>query len=143
MAAITLVDPATNAPFPTPLPRSAMPFVADPQLALSQQSWVLHFTAQVARAQTNAQLAQIMGTRGSSFGFGAPTANPYAVANPFMATNPYLAQYQAQAQAQTQVAQAQNRTSTMVSVAKVVGGLATTLLGGGIGGTGFPSTGFN
>jgi hypothetical protein len=136
---LNLLDPATNMPFPTPLPRSAMPFVGDPQLAPSQQNWVNFFTSKVIQAQTNAQVAQMLGNRfvgtpGGGAAFGVP------------AYNPYLAQYQAQAQmaqmqAQIQATQARSRAKTAVAVAKVVGGLATTFLGGGAG-SGFTNNGF-
>jgi hypothetical protein len=113
-----LLDPATNIPFPTPFPRSALPFVADPQLAAVVINWHVFFISKVTEAQTNEAVAKIMGPR------YMPGASVYAPSVGVVpGTNPYMAQYEAEVKAQ-------KRKSTMFSVAKVVGGLASTLLGG-------------
>jgi hypothetical protein len=122
---LNVLDPATNTPFPTPLPRSALPFVPDPQLSSAYQNWRISLITMASRAQTNAMLSSIMGNRptynfggfGGTGGFGAGAGAG--------AGSPYVAQLQAQNQMMQAQLQAQRRTSMI----KAAGSIASTLLG--------------
>jgi hypothetical protein len=97
--------------------------MADPQLLPGLQSWQVTLISKVAQARTNAQVAQILGPRNSGGSPGPPIGNSY------------LAQYQAHAQSQTN---AQKRNNTIISVAKVAGRVASSLLSGGGSSGGIP-----
>lgn len=66
-----LVDPTTGTPFPTPLPRSALPTYADPRLSQTYATWRAQVALAVQRARSDAMVQSITNASKPSF-------NPYA-----------------------------------------------------------------
>lgn len=55
-----LIDPATNTPFPTPIPRSALPSFADAELQARYTQWQMTAIVAAQRAQTDAMVNNIL-----------------------------------------------------------------------------------
>ena len=67
----TLIDPKTNTPFPTPIPRSSFPPYADVQLSSLYTSWRTQAIIGASRARTNAMVQNMLNQHKTSY-------NPYA-----------------------------------------------------------------
>ena len=60
LAQLPLVDPATNQPFPSPLPRAALPTAPDPACSALYQKWFAQTQASVVRERTNATMQSML-----------------------------------------------------------------------------------
>ena len=56
------MDPLTQTPFPTPLPRSALPAFADPTLKRAVEAWKAQAVGEIYRVQIQRQVAQSQAT---------------------------------------------------------------------------------
>lgn len=65
------MDPKTNTPFPSPIPRASLPSVADLQLSMLYSNWRTQAIIGASRARTNAMVQNIMGQQRTAY-------NPYA-----------------------------------------------------------------
>ncbi|KIP05120.1 hypothetical protein PHLGIDRAFT_36580 [Phlebiopsis gigantea 11061_1 CR5-6] len=69
LALFTLIDPMTNTPFPSPVPRAALPAYADPTLSSLYSSWRTQAIIGASRERSNAMVQSILNNR--------PSYNPY------------------------------------------------------------------
>ncbi|EIN12205.1 hypothetical protein PUNSTDRAFT_49504 [Punctularia strigosozonata HHB-11173 SS5] len=134
-----LVDPATNARFPAPIPRSAFPYMPEWQLKNAYTAWQTQAIIASSGARSNAMVAGMLGGGrfgGFGSGMGMGMGMGMGIGSGFGAYG--AGNSQVMQMLQTQQAEAKKR----ASYAKLASGVVSLLGGGGVGGLGGGLGGF-
>ena len=134
------MDPMTNTPFPSPLPRAALPSFADTQLSSLYTSWRTQAIIGASRARSNAMVQNILNNR--------PSYNPYqylaAAAGGGLGANAYTSALGGNSGGGGggSGGGGDGNHATVMDTVNTIGTLANTILGGFGAGTGTTGFGF-